>query len=453
VFLGLAELAKMTWLTLFALWPSLWLFWLWRDRAACRQSQAAPGGTPSSVVGSWEGPADGIGSGHFDSARGDRVGWCHQFAQLGFILLSAVYVLNVAYGFDGTFTKLKDFTFVSRTLTGLPEPGSAGNRFADSWSGSVAVPFPRDYLLGFDAQKADFERLHLNYLHGQWKKGGWWYYYLYGLGVKVPHGIQILFALTLLSRLLRWLRVPSWRNELTLLSPAVLVFVLVSSQTALNHHFRYVLPCFPFVLVWLGRVARFLPCADQMREAVSGPMPRTVPDSGRGRVMSPVGALKQSVFRAALALLVGGALAYTVASSLFVYPHSLAYFNEAAGGPANGHKHLLHSSLDWGQDLTYLKEWYEENLYRPRPLIFLAEQNWAYLGIKHRTRTEALVEFTSQRRLLSATYVINATALFGVHGDGPMKDICDLLRMQPNPHRVGGSLCIFPIDRPVEMKK
>lgn len=44
------------------------------------------------------------------------------------------------------------------------------------------------------------------------------------------------------------------------------------------------------------------------------------------------------------------ALLATIASTLRVYPHQLAYFNEAAGGPQNGHKHLLHSNFNWGQD-------------------------------------------------------------------------------------------------------
>jgi len=34
-----------------------------------------------------------------------------------------------------------------------------------------------------------------------------------------------------------------------------------------------------------------------------------------------------------------------------VAPHYLAYFNELAGGPANGFKELADSNLDWGQDL------------------------------------------------------------------------------------------------------
>src|SRR5205823_7999770 len=60
-------------------------------------------------------------------------------------------------------------------------------------------------------------------------------------------------------------------------------------------------------------------------------------------------------------LLLGGFLAWGAVSSLSVYPHSLAYFNEVAGGPENGHDHLVNSNIDWGQDLLYLKAWLDEH--------------------------------------------------------------------------------------------
>src|SRR5262249_44545211 len=40
-----------------------------------------------------------------------------------------------------------------------------------------------------------------------------------------------------------------------------------------------------------------------------------------------------------------------------VYPCSLSYFNELAGGPINGRNHLVNSNIDWGQDALRLKEW------------------------------------------------------------------------------------------------
>ncbi|MFG0334682.1 MAG: hypothetical protein ACF8TS_15100, partial [Maioricimonas sp. JB049] len=58
-----------------------------------------------------------------------------------------------------------------------------------------------------------------------------------------------------------------------------------------------------------------------------------------------------------LQILVCTSLLATTVSSLRVYPHQLAYFNELAGGPENGWRHLLGSNLDWGQDFLFLARW------------------------------------------------------------------------------------------------
>jgi hypothetical protein len=39
----------------------------------------------------------------------------------------------------------------------------------------------------------------------------------------------------------------------------------------------------------------------------------------------------------------------------------MSFFNELAGGPANGHKYLLDSNIDWGQDMLYFKHWLEKH--------------------------------------------------------------------------------------------
>lgn len=54
------------------------------------------------------------------------------------------------------------------------------------------------------------------------------------------------------------------------------------------------------------------------------------------------------------------ALLATVSSTLRIYPHQLAYFNEAAGGPQNGFRHLLGSNFDWGQDVLLANQICEE---------------------------------------------------------------------------------------------
>lgn len=39
----------------------------------------------------------------------------------------------------------------------------------------------------------------------------------------------------------------------------------------------------------------------------------------------------------------------------------MSYFNELAGGPTGGSAHLIHSNVDWGQDLLELKRWLKEH--------------------------------------------------------------------------------------------
>ena len=55
------------------------------------------------------------------------------------------------------------------------------------------------------------------------------------------------------------------------------------------------------------------------------------------------------------------AVALLLWESLSVYPHYLAFFQAAAGGPAQGYRHLVDSSLDWGQDLPWLRQWLDEH--------------------------------------------------------------------------------------------
>lgn len=55
-----------------------------------------------------------------------------------------------------------------------------------------------------------------------------------------------------------------------------------------------------------------------------------------------------------LAMLVTALGSWFIDSSLWIYPHSLSYFNESIGGPLSGPQHLLGSNVDWAQDDIYL---------------------------------------------------------------------------------------------------
>jgi len=202
-----------------------------------------------------------------------------------------------------------------------------GNRFTGSWVGSIRIPLPMSYVLGIDLDQGVLDRAQTAYLRGQWRtEGGWWYYYLYALAIKVPLGTWCLALLAAFCRVRFKEGSASWRDEVVLLAPAVVVLALFSAQTSLNKHFRYVLPIFPFLYVWMSQVAR----------------PAVLRRKG-------------------IACLAGLALAWSAGGSLWVYPHSLSYFNDLVGGPAGGPAHLLGSNVDYGQDLLYLKRWLDEH--------------------------------------------------------------------------------------------
>ena len=247
---------------------------------------------------------------------------------MALMALAALGVLNAVYGCEGSFQRLGDYQFISSALSGKDDVVSlqVGNRFRETPLARLPLPVPRNYLLGLDRQKWDFERKMWSYLAGRWQFGGWWYYYLYALAVKVPLGMWLLGLLApVLSVRDRRYRT-RWRDDLVLLAPPIALFALVSSQTGFSHHLRYVLPVFPFAFVWAGKAAR----------AVNEKHRKT-------------------------ACLAAAALAWFAASSLWVYPHTLSYFNELGGGPSGGPDHLTDSNADWGQDLLCLKRWQGEH--------------------------------------------------------------------------------------------
>ena len=109
--------------------------------------------------------------------------------------------------------------------------------------------------LGVDTQKRDFEGEYRSYLLGEWKQGGWWHYYLVGFLVKEPIGFQLMLYAGVLTGLWNWKR---WtrdgiREWSLIVTPPLLIFGLVSSQTGFNHHMRYVLPAYPFLFIIAAR--------------------------------------------------------------------------------------------------------------------------------------------------------------------------------------------------------
>jgi len=244
------------------------------------------------------------------------------------VLGISVLVINTAYLFDGTCTPLGDFEFTSALLGGHHRdeprhPRTAASRFRGTALHRVPVPLPKQFVMGMDTQWTAFERGRPAFLLGEWKDGGWWYYYIVAMAVKIPLGAWALFGVTVVARAQSW-SLDRRSSEVVLLAPAIASLAFISAKTGINRHFRYVLPALPFIYVWLGSTAQGL-------------------------------AQRSGPWRA----VVCGSAGWFVASSLLVLPHSASYFNELCGGPVGGSRVLLGSSVEWGQDLLFLKRWVE----------------------------------------------------------------------------------------------
>jgi hypothetical protein len=371
IVLGLAILAKFTCFillvvvlgtALFATRPGL-------QKAIDRQRTIVP--TAHQVTkGRLQGKPLSRTSGRIKSDR-----WTGQVLLVGGL---SVAMVNLGYGFSGTGNRLGQFSFHSRLLTGQSaQPGVVGNRWAHTPFGGLPAPFPKDLILGVDQQKADFERGKWSYLAGEWKDRGWWHYYLICALVKMPLGFWglVLLASVDVARsrsnptdgypvnrserpagvrrfaagrcflgnlggvrvrrpvpnsLPRATQAPS---HVLLCVSALAVIVVVSSEIGFSRHFRYAFPCLPFLFVQVSRAAR----------------------TGAQRIT------KSCSY---------GMLLWFSISSISTWPLQHSYFNELVGGPGGGHRTLLDSNLDWGEDVFLAHEWAQRHA-SAKPLFYV----------------------------------------------------------------------------------
>jgi hypothetical protein len=175
---------------------------------------------------------------------------------------------------------------------------------------------PEAYLFGVIWQLS--RPPHTVFLNGEIGTDGWWYYFPEAILLKSTPSLLVLVGAIGACLLVR--RLPLSLNGLFLIIP-LLYFLLITCWKAMNLGHRYVAPIYPLLFVIAGLSGR----------ALDG-------------INWKSGAL--------VVLLLGHTM-----SSLAAYPRYLSYFNSLRGGPDQGWKYLLDSNIDWGQDLSRLKDW------------------------------------------------------------------------------------------------
>jgi hypothetical protein len=256
--------------------------------------------------------------------------WLREIGMGILMITASVLVINIGYDFENVFKPLSEYRFQTKLLTGAKTSDdilkTGGNRFTGTWLAKIPVPLPANYVSGIDLQKKDFETGIFSYLRGKWQIGGWWYFHLYAMLIKIPLGTWGIVILAIGLSIANTQYRSSWQNELFLLLPVVILIVILSTQTGIGVHSRYCMPLLPFLFIWASKV---------------------------GLVF-----LQRQHFVQIVAVLL---LVCSVGSTLYSFPHEISYCNELIGGAKNGYKHLAKSDSSWGQDLLFLKKWLEKH--------------------------------------------------------------------------------------------
>jgi hypothetical protein len=246
---------------------------------------------------------------------------------------------------------------------------------------------------------------HSAYLWGEIREDGWWYYIFTALALKTPLPLLIL----LLGAIALGLRGRS--SRITIMEcalPGIALLCLFFFTQVPNIGLRYALPLFPFACVLAGAIV-------------------------------PLTASRKS-----LRWILAGLMVWYVAGSLRIYPDYLAYFNEAASGPAAGYQHLADSNLDWGQDLKALKAYLDEHPQGPLRLAYFGTADPKQYGIKHRPLPSyPFHQDTPPPRRWRGTFAISATHLVGLY---LAEDYYERFRAREPDAVIGHSIFIYHLE-------
>ncbi len=184
---------------------------------------------------------------------------------------------------------------------------------------------PEAYLEAIRYQSSHNATGHPSYLLGHHSKTGWPSYYVVAFAAKNTPGFLLAAAagaFAFVARLGR--RTP--RAVPWLCAVSVAAVFLGASGGRIQIGERYLLPAYPFLILLAAGAWSLIRSAAWKRLAT------------------------------------GILVLLHVVPALVVVPRGyLAYFNPLTGGPGGGHRVLLDSNLDWGQDLPRLASWMRDH--------------------------------------------------------------------------------------------
>ena len=322
------------------------------------------------------------------------------------VCLSSLVVIWAAYGFRAHVTS---DPAVNQAFT-LEHERPANELL---WRAALAAQrfrlLPDAYLFGLLRFARHAERRQA-FLLGEISEDGWWYYFPVTLALKTPIPLLMLLGIALALALRDWRR--HVKEPVLWLLPAAYLAIAMSRDLNIGH--RHLLPLLPFLLVAAARAAVTLW--------------RRGGKAGRGLMVV--------------------LLTWYAAGAVRIHPHYLAYFNELVG-PESGHRYLVDSNLDWGQDLPGLKAYLDRSGIERIKLSYFGTAEPAYYGI----RCDRLPGYPAPDALATAVdpgdlVAVSATNLEGVYleNDPDAMRLMRRLRRQQPIASIGYSILIYRAD-------
>ena len=301
-------------------------------------------------------------------------------------VVGVIVVIWASYGFRYATFRIavpgRDHMFIGETIDTLAEHDYV--RIPIRLARDLRL-LPEPYLFGL-AHVLNRSGRFIGFLNGQYSRNGWWFFFPYCWLVKTPLAVFGLLGLAAAWRYTGRRRLSRTAYRLTPLFVFLAVYAAATVSSSLNLGERHLLPAYPAAFILAGGAGCWL-----------------------GR--------KHLVAASVAALL----LLSLPIEALRIWPHYLAYFNRLAGGPSSGYRHLVDSSLDWGQDLPGLERWLAKEADRIPPLpVYLS-----YFGsgdpAHYRIAARQLYSYQDWRRerplyaLRGGIYCMSATMLQTVY--------------------------------------
>lgn len=243
---------------------------------------------------------------------------------------------------------------------------------------------PEAYLYGFGfvLKKSS---VRSSFLNGKYSLTGWRSFFPYCFVMKTPVAVILMFLLGLIGPFILSMkkkiniRIPHliWRLSFPLF--LIIIYSVFSVFSNLNIGQRHLLPIYLPIFIVAG---------------------------GTGIL------IRKNNFAGTVGVaLICFSLLF---DNINMYPDYLAYFSPFFGGPANGYKHLVDSSLDWGQDLKGVRNFLQKE-HQNEPNVYIAYFGTVNLNQFNMPQKRLLCYFEQNLNdvfiLKGGTYCISATML------------------------------------------